>query len=173
MRDQCPHCGRYLVRANGPANSDLLLVGEFPGEEEINIGLPFVGRAGGVLSFELALAGITLQRCRVTNLWLHDKTKNNTPCFNLGMSALLQELSTPRKAVLFMGSELPSLFGLPNVTSISGLILDGIPVLDLPYPCIFMPNPATVFHGPLGEVRFGIGQFGKLVKETRNVRATQ
>ena len=168
MRETCPHCGKFMVQPNGPTDSNILLVGEFPGEEEVNIGLPFVGRAGGVLSYELAVAGITLQRCRVTNLWLHYKTKNGTPCFDMGMSALLREFNTPRKAVLFMGSELPGIFGLPNVTSISGLVFDKIPVLDLPYPCIFIPNPATVFHGPLGEIRFGMKQFGKLVKENRD-----
>lgn len=169
MRETCPACGKFLVLPNGPANSDLLLVGDAPDEESVNIGLPFTGRGGQILGYELAVAGITLQRCRVMNVWQHYKGKPDSPCFNLGMSSLLNELmSTPRKAVLFMGSDLTSIFGLPNVTSISGLVFDKIPTLDLPYPCIFIPNPATVFHGPLGEIRFGVKQFGKLVKGLRD-----
>lgn len=169
MREQCPHCNKFLILPNGPANSDILLVGDAPGEDEIKMGLPFAGRVGDVIGYELARVGVTLQRCRVMNLWPHGKGNNSSPCFNLGMSILMQELSTPRKAVLFMGSELTPMFGLPNVTSISGLSFEQIPILDIPYPCIFIPNPATVFHGPLGEIRFGIKQFGNLVKESRNV----
>ena len=49
-----------VVFGAGDANADLMFVGEAPGAEEDRQGLPFVGRAGGLLN-EL-LAGIGLSR---------------------------------------------------------------------------------------------------------------
>jgi uracil-DNA glycosylase len=49
-----------VVFGNGNADADLMFVGEAPGAEEDRQGLPFVGRAGGLLD-EL-LAGIDLSR---------------------------------------------------------------------------------------------------------------
>jgi uracil-DNA glycosylase len=49
-----------VVFGNGNADADLMFVGEAPGAEEDRQGLPFVGRAGGLLD-EL-LAGIGLSR---------------------------------------------------------------------------------------------------------------
>lgn len=168
MRDHCPQCNRALVKPNGPVDADVLIVGEFPGEEEVITGLPFVGRTGDVLRYELAVSGITLERCRVTNLWLHDKSKaQDDECLNLGMSAMLQELYRPRKGVLFLGSELPPLFGLPPVTTISGIMFDEIPMIGVPYPCMFLPNPAIVFHSSVGEIRHGLYVFSQFLKGNR------
>lgn len=164
MREQCPHCNRYLVNPNGPANSDILIIGEFPGLDEIEVGLPFVGKTGDVLRYELAVAGITIERTRLTNLWRHQQTSNDSPCFNFGMSEMLRELSTPRKGVLFLGSEIPPLFGLPPVTSISGLVFDSVPLMNYPYMCVFLPNPAIVFHSTVGEIRHGLSIFSKALK---------
>jgi uracil-DNA glycosylase family 4 len=52
-----------VVFGNGNADADLMFVGEAPGAEEDRQGLPFVGRAGGLLD-EL-LAGIGLSRADV------------------------------------------------------------------------------------------------------------
>jgi uracil-DNA glycosylase len=52
-----------VVFGNGNADADLMFVGEAPGAEEDRQGLPFVGRAGGLLT-EL-LAGIDLARREV------------------------------------------------------------------------------------------------------------
>jgi len=49
-----------VVFGSGDSNADLMFVGEAPGAEEDRQGLPFVGRAGGLLT-EL-LAGIGLRR---------------------------------------------------------------------------------------------------------------
>lgn len=54
---------KTVVFGSGHANADLMFVGEAPGRSEDEQGLPFVGRAGGLLS-EL-LAGIGLERSDV------------------------------------------------------------------------------------------------------------
>jgi uracil-DNA glycosylase len=61
----CTKCPLSQTRTNvvfgaGNSNADLMFVGEAPGAEEDRQGLPFVGRAGGLLT-EL-LAGIGLRR---------------------------------------------------------------------------------------------------------------
>jgi uracil-DNA glycosylase family 4 len=60
--EKCPlHEGRNrVVFGSGNADADLMFVGEAPGAEEDRQGLPFVGRAGGLLT-EL-LEGIGLKR---------------------------------------------------------------------------------------------------------------
>jgi uracil-DNA glycosylase len=52
-----------VVFGNGNADADLMFVGEAPGAEEDRRGLPFVGRAGGLLTD--LLAGIDLARREV------------------------------------------------------------------------------------------------------------
>jgi uracil-DNA glycosylase len=52
-----------VVFGNGHADADLAFVGEAPGSEEDRRGLPFVGRAGGLL--DQLLGGIGLTRAEV------------------------------------------------------------------------------------------------------------
>ena len=46
-RANCPQCKKLLIPAYG--TGCVLLVGEFPGFEEVKRGVPFVGRTGDVL----------------------------------------------------------------------------------------------------------------------------
>jgi DNA polymerase len=55
------------VPGDGPVPSDILLIGEGPGKEEDARGLPFVGRAGGLLEDLLYDAGIHRGAVYVTN----------------------------------------------------------------------------------------------------------
>ena len=63
-----------VVFGSGDADADLMFVGEAPGAEEDRQGLPFVGRAGALLS-EL-LEGIGLQR---SNVWICNVLKCRPP----------------------------------------------------------------------------------------------
>lgn len=52
--DSCPYRGvGPAIRSRGDAASQLVLVGEAPGKEEIRLGRPFVGRAGLLLGSAL------------------------------------------------------------------------------------------------------------------------
>jgi DNA polymerase len=55
----------------GRKNSQLVLVGEQPGDVEDKQGVPFVGPAGGVLDRALAAAAIDRELCYVTNAVKH------------------------------------------------------------------------------------------------------
>jgi len=167
MRENCPVCGNLLVRPNGWTDADILIVGDFPGQEEIQAGLPFVGDAGKVLAYEMAVTGLSLQMCRVTNLWLHNKT-NNDKCRQFGISRLLTELIVPRKGVLFLGIDVAQSFGI-RLEDYCGVPISSIPVLNLPVLCVFTYNPAVVFHTANGEFRLSLQKFRKAVKNHERV----
>lgn len=58
-----------VVFGAGNAESDLVLIGEAPGREEDSMGLPFVGRAGGLLDSVLGEFDIDRnQDCFITNI---------------------------------------------------------------------------------------------------------
>lgn len=61
------------VFGEGPADAEVMLVGEQPGDQEDLAGRPFVGPAGKVLDRALAEAGIERDRVYVTNAVKHFK----------------------------------------------------------------------------------------------------
>lgn len=56
-----------IVNGTGPADADLLIVGEAPGEQEDREGEPFVGRSGTQLDEKLREHGIPRDDVRITN----------------------------------------------------------------------------------------------------------
>ncbi|MFB6271239.1 MAG: uracil-DNA glycosylase family protein [Halobacterium sp.] len=56
-----------IVNGDGPADADVLFVGEAPGANEDEEGTPFVGRSGDVLDDELRDAGLSRADVRITN----------------------------------------------------------------------------------------------------------
>jgi uracil-DNA glycosylase len=65
--------GTQTVFGEGAKASDVLFVGEQPGDQEDLAGKPFVGPAGRVLDEGLAAAGIDRRRAYVTNAVKHFK----------------------------------------------------------------------------------------------------
>lgn len=159
MRKQCPICGKLMVEPTGPKNARILLVGEYPGEEEVKQGLPFVGRTGEILRAELIKAKVPYAACRVTNLWLHAKDeKNCDPAVHL--NALVQEMKG-REFVLMMGSDLAEAFFNCGIMDVSGLEMKDT---SFPKTRIFMSvNPAAVIHEPHGELRLAIERFAEVI----------
>ena len=64
-------CATQTVFGEGPANADVVLVGEQPGDKEDLAGEPFVGPAGRILDEALESAGIDRSRTYVTNAVKH------------------------------------------------------------------------------------------------------
>src|SRR3979411_2871255 len=74
----CQACDLYkratqTVFGEGPARSDVMLVGEQPGDQEDISGRPFVGPAGQLLDRALEEAGIDRKKVYVTNAVKHFK----------------------------------------------------------------------------------------------------
>ncbi|MBV8567024.1 MAG: uracil-DNA glycosylase, partial [Methylobacteriaceae bacterium] len=55
------------VFGEGPANADIVFVGEQPGDQEDLAGRPFVGPAGKLLDKAMIEAGVDRKRAYVTN----------------------------------------------------------------------------------------------------------
>ncbi|TWT24679.1 uracil-DNA glycosylase [Planomicrobium sp. CPCC 101110] len=56
-----------FVRGQGPMNPALMLVGEAPGENEVETGIPFTGRAGKELMASLAGIGLSREDVYITS----------------------------------------------------------------------------------------------------------
>jgi DNA polymerase len=74
----CTNCPLYAratqtVFGEGPADAEVVFVGEQPGDQEDKHGTPFVGPAGGVLDRALEEVGIARERTYVTNAVKHFK----------------------------------------------------------------------------------------------------
>jgi uracil-DNA glycosylase family protein len=71
----CPlwRTGTQTVFGEGAKSSDVMLVGEQPGDKEDQEGRPFVGPAGRLLDEALEEAGIDRSRAYVTNVVKHFK----------------------------------------------------------------------------------------------------
>jgi DNA polymerase len=67
---------RY-IKTVGPPSANIMLVGEAPGAEEDQRGLPFVGPAGKTLNILLAKAGIIREKCLIANVARKRPPKND------------------------------------------------------------------------------------------------
>lgn len=157
----CRFCGAELVSAAGNKHSDVLIVGEFPGEEEVEQGIPLVGRTGTILRQELAYLGLDLYSFRRTNLWLHTPNKMDD-CFKMGVEQVLRE-AKGKRVILLLGSDTVKYFTGKNVSDVSGLRVTST-MLSAPI-IIAGFNPATVFHGAVGETKFYLKKFKEAVEE--------
>lgn len=160
MTQFCPSCGDPIVPPRGDKDSPVLIIGEFPGESEMENGKPFSGPAGGVLRTELARAGIDMPMVRIMNLWLHPKPTSRSRgttaernsakaryenCYKAGYNLVLEE-AKKRNAILLVGSDAVNAFTKYSVSDVNGLRLDKKDHL-LSAPIVMCsPNPAIVFH---------------------------
>ncbi|GMM94235.1 UdgX family uracil-DNA binding protein [Qipengyuania sp. MTN3-11] len=72
---KCPigELDNHAVMGEGPQDAALMIVGEQPGDQEDQVGRPFVGPAGQLLDVHLEKAGIDRQASYVTNAVKHFK----------------------------------------------------------------------------------------------------
>jgi uracil-DNA glycosylase family 4 len=73
MASTCTLCDLYRGRDKavfdkGNSNSNIMICGMVPADEENKVGLPFVGRAGKLLDSIIEDAGLTLNDVYITNL---------------------------------------------------------------------------------------------------------
>ena len=59
---------RKFVPGEGPANAEIMVIGQAPGANEDDSGRPFVGRAGKLLDSLLKSAGITRKKAYITSV---------------------------------------------------------------------------------------------------------
>ena len=81
---KCRACGLCLAKTNlvfgtGNPDADLVFVGEAPGYEEDQQGLPFVGRAGALLTKIIEAIGLTRDEVYIGNIVKCRPPENRTP----------------------------------------------------------------------------------------------
>lgn len=165
----CPSCASRCVKPSGSKESEILIIGERPGEEEIKQGKPFATNpnfvnAGKVFRRELARVGLDLMKFRVTNLLLHEPN-NNENCVKVGYDLALEE-AKDKKAILLVGSDVVEAFTQYKVSDVSGLQVDSA---ILSCPIIYASvNPALALQPGrgIGEVRHAVQKWAaRLEKE--------
>ncbi len=65
-----------IVRPRGPQPAKFLIVGEAPGRQEVQAGVPFVGASGQELTKMLNESGIPAESCRYTNVTMQRPPEN-------------------------------------------------------------------------------------------------
>jgi len=80
--EKCPlleRVDKYHVSAEKPDTARIALVGEAPGEKEVTLRRPFVGRSGILMDQLIAAAGIRRSECVVTNVLKCQPQGNKLP----------------------------------------------------------------------------------------------
>lgn len=145
--------GRRFVSFSGRPSSGLLLLGESPWEDEVRLGKPFAGAAGGLLDSQLKRAGLDRETVAVSNVmwckppWLDWVGKHPDSALALERcKPYWQELIRvlePR-VIVTLGA-----VALEQVLGVGGLDQRQSYVHDSPYGCPVVPSyhPAYILRG--------------------------
>lgn len=103
------------VGGRGPIPADVMFIGEAPGADEDQVGIPFVGRAGQKFSELLERAGIDEDQVRITNVVRCRPPRNRRPKpdeLEACLSYLMKEIEEVKpKVVVLMGNSALKLLG--------------------------------------------------------------
>lgn len=99
------------VGPSGPTDTDILIVGEAPGAEEVKRGMPFVGASGRELTHILTEAGIDRDRCRLINTTPYRPENNKIDTFFVGKRTA-QKLELNEFCGRYLSSEMLEGIGL-------------------------------------------------------------
>ena len=112
-----------IVNGVGPADADLLFVGEGPGQNEDQQGEPFVGRSGSVLDEALGEAGVLREEVRITNCVRCRPPDNRDPTKEELVNCrgyLDEEIATVEPSVVVTLGKVPSEHLLDRSVGITG-----------------------------------------------------
>lgn len=166
-RPTCPNCGNQLVVPVGPEDAPVLLIGEFPGYNEIVRGYPFVSGvknktlSGDILKAELARVGVQMFACRATNLWQHEKNEKGCD-ISWHIDTAFKEFAG-RKIIVCLGSDVSKTLFKTNIMDVAGMVLEHEAYPGIKF--LLSPNPAIALHGPLGELRHALSILPALMEE--------
>ncbi len=148
-----------IVDGTGPADADLLFVGEGPGANEDEQGEPFVGRSGSVLDDGLREVGLDRADVRITNCVRCRPPENRDPhAEELGncRTYLDAEIQRVDPELIITLGKVPSEHLLGRdvaVTSEAGDIADAT-VADTIRPVLISVHPAATLYDRSQEATF-------------------
>ena len=151
----CDRCPLHLSRKNpvagaGNPNADLMFIGEGPGRDEDEQGIPFVGEAGQLLTKMINAMQFTRSDVYITNIVKCRPPKNRNPepleaeaC----MEFLKQQIRLIAPKVIVTLGAVPLLYltNKKGITRARGQWLDyqGIKVMPTFHPAFLLRNPAA------------------------------
>src|SRR5215831_1894948 len=151
--DECPLAKERFAPGKGPAQADLVIVGEAPGLQEVHAGVPFTGRSGQLLDRVLKFHEINRKEVFVTNVCLCRPPSNATPpsaAIKACHPRLLEELRSRKpKTILALGNTaaralLDTRTGITELRSIPGQespYLPGVRLIPTFHPAAALRQP--------------------------------
>ena len=147
---------RQLVFADGFAGARVMIIGEAPGRDEDQAGLPFVGRAGQLLDLMFSHIGLartsqdTQSALYITNVlpWRPPQNRDPKPDEVAMMLPFLEkhvDLANPDLIVAMGNHATNALLGKTGITRLRGNWTEalGRPVLPMFHPAYLLRNPAA------------------------------
>ena len=146
---------RNAVPGRGNLNSKILFVGEAPGRNEDNLGLPFIGFAGKILEESLKKAGLGREDVYITNIVKCRPPNNRVPeqdeittCLRYLRKEI--QIISPTVVCILGATALQSLLNLKNLQKYHGKI---ITYDNIKYFITYHPE-ATIYNNDLRELFF-------------------
>jgi uracil-DNA glycosylase family 4 len=151
-----------LLDGQGPPNAKFMFVGEAPGSEEDEAGVPFIGKSGKLLNKLMRHAGLRREDVFVTNAvrckppFVARKQKKPTAKeINACRPHLERELKSvkPEMVIALGDAPLKALTGKSGITKIRGVVQTVHKSLAIPDPPPIMPtfHPAYALREPMHE----------------------
>lgn len=155
----CKKCPLYKNRkqavfADGNPHSPLMFIGEAPGEEEDNQGLPFVGRAGQLLNKIIKKMGLERNEVYITNIVKCRPENNRDPLpeeIEKCVPYLLEQIELIKPKVIVTLGRFSGGFLTKMVVGIKKyrgkwFEFNGIPVMPTFHPSYLLRNPQDRWH---------------------------
>ena len=156
------------VPGTGNIDDKIILVGEAPGKNEDEKGVPFIGSAGKILDKALTESGLNREDVYITNIVKCRPPNNRVPTeieIDICTNAYLKneiKLISPKIICIMGATALKSLLGLKYLNKHRGKVLE---VLSNKYFVTYHPA-ATIYNIKLKEVFFeDIKKLAQIVKE--------
>ena len=160
LGDDCTRCrlhkGRtHVVFGTGNARAELMFVGEGPGADEDQQGLPFVGRAGQLLNNMIAAMGLRREDVYIANVVKCRPPGNRTPerdeCDTCGPFLMRQIAAIQPKVMVALGATAAKyLLGLnDSMANLRGRFYDFMPASgSAPVKLAVTYHPAYLLRDP-------------------------
>jgi DNA polymerase-1 len=143
--EDCPLIDQPMVPGAG-TKGGLAIVGEAPGQQEVNRGEPFIGMSGILLKKMLNEVGI--EEYWITNSCLCRPPKNATPpnsAIDACNDRLMEELQGCKKVLTLGATALTAVYGPTSIMSVRGARLW---ISQLNAYCVPTYHPAAVLRAP-------------------------
>jgi len=179
----CCRCGvganrTHLVFGDGNPDADLMFVGEAPGREEDQQGVPFVGRAGQLLTRIIQAIGLERRSVYIANVLKCRPPNNRTPLPDETAACLpflLRQIEIIRPAIIVaLGNPATKalLQAKQGIMKMRGRFVswNGIDVMPTYHPAYLLRNPAArrdvwddmrKVHARMTELGLPIGELKK------------